>query len=362
MEALPLLHYQTKKFGDRVFQDCIILSVFHLLDDSLYFFEAITKMGAHNEDIYIIGIPYSNRKRSIEQLKDKGHHVFAPEFPIDGFISQIIEIVCERCEKEKKRLLIIEDGGYVVPKIHKSNGAPPFVVGAVEQTARGVWNDRSVELNIPVLTVAFSEFKKELEAPEVGKAVVFNVEQLLSKRTFLRGKKVGVMGFGTIGRNVAQHLRDSGSIVKISEIDVKKAVIAQLKGFEHSDSAKVVRDCDIVIGTTGKTSLGLNEIFAAKNNAVFVSASSKQIEIDTDILEKLSISRKVSAIGTEYELINGNNLLVLAHGFPVNFYCSESVPNKIIDFILSEILECAAKLVTQDFPLEFMRNVLMKMG
>jgi adenosylhomocysteinase len=157
------------------------------------------------------------------------------------------------------------------------------------------------------------------------------------------------MGFGTIGRNLAKCLRNSGSIVKISEIDIKKAVIAQLEGFEHTDPRSVVKDCDIIIGTTGRTSLGFGEILSAKNNAIFASASSKQMEIDMKILEALSTSKKILSIGSEYQLLNGNNLLVLADGFPVNFYCSESVPDKIIDFILSEILECAAKLATQRF-------------
>lgn len=305
-------------------------------------------MGACNEDIYIIGIPYSNKEESINQLKNRGHHVFAPHFPIEESVLEIIEKVCNRCKKENKTLLIIEDGGYIVPIIHQL-GIPPFIIGAVEQTARGVWNDESVNVKIPVLTVVFSEFKKELEAPEVGKAVVFNIERLLSGRTFLRGRKVGVMGFGTIGRNVARCLKNSGAIVKISEIDVKKAIIAQFEGFEHMDSILLVKDCDIVIGTTGRKSLGISEILAAKNNAVFVSASSKQIEIDMDVVEQLSVSKEILTIGTEYELINGNKLLILANGFPVNFYCSESVPDKLIDFILSEIVECAAKLVTHHF-------------
>jgi hypothetical protein len=79
--------------------------------------------------------------------------------------------------------LIIEDGGYLVPEIHRFDSIPPFVIGAVEQTARGVWNDETVDLKIPVLTVAFSEFKKELEAPEVGNAVV-----LITYRTSFLGE------------------------------------------------------------------------------------------------------------------------------------------------------------------------------
>ncbi|KYK32735.1 MAG: hypothetical protein AYK19_15135 [Theionarchaea archaeon DG-70-1] len=77
MEKLPLLHYQTERFGDNVFQNSIILSVFHLLGDSTYFFEALTKMGVCNKDIYIIGIPYSNRKESVEQLREETRCVYS---------------------------------------------------------------------------------------------------------------------------------------------------------------------------------------------------------------------------------------------------------------------------------------------
>ncbi|MGD2247730.1 MAG: NAD(P)-dependent oxidoreductase [Candidatus Methanofastidiosia archaeon] len=350
MKKLPLLYYQRKKFGDNIFQDYVILSVFHLLRDSIQFFEALTHMGACNEDVYIIGIPYSNKKDSVKKLKNKGYNVFTPNFPIEKTILHIIEESCICCTNKNKSLLIIEDGGYIIPMIHQFDELLHNVIGAVEQTARGVWNDKNVDLKVPVLTVAFSEFKKELEAPEVGKAVVINIRQLLSERTFLRGKKVGVMGFGTIGKNVAQCLKDLGAIVKISEIDIKKAIIAQLSGFEHLDSKSLIKECDIIIGTTGRKSIGLNEILAAKNNTIFVSASSKQIEIDMDSLERLSMSKEVLSIGTEYKLVNKNKVLVLANGFPVNFYCSESVPDRLIDFILSEILECAFKLATEKFP------------
>lgn len=52
---------------------------------------------------------------------------------------------------------------------------------------------------------------------------------------------------------------------------------------------------------------------------------------------------KLTEIGTYHELVNGNNLL-LANGFPVNFFSSESVLDRIIDIILTLMFSGAISL------------------
>ncbi len=82
---------------------------------------------------------------------------------------------------------------------------------------------------------------------------------------------------------------------------------------------------------------------------IAVSASSRRDEIDIVGLESFSEENKVSEIGTEYTLPNKNRIMVLAHGFPVNFFCSDSVPDKAIDPVLTELFLCAQKLATDTF-------------
>jgi hypothetical protein len=110
MEELPLLHYQTRKFGENTFHDCVIISVFHLLSDSLYFFKAIERMGVLSEDTYIIAIPYSKKEDVVSELRNRGYQVFTPEFPIGSCVSKVLIEAYNCCEKQSKRLLIIEDG------------------------------------------------------------------------------------------------------------------------------------------------------------------------------------------------------------------------------------------------------------
>ena len=82
-----------------------------------------------------------------------------------------------------------------------------------------------------------------------------------------------------------------------------------------------------------------------------MNASSKRVEIDVDSLGRFSKkirtvkgSHDEAIIGTEYEFKDGKKVILLAEGYPINFYASESVPDKLIDLILTLLLCGAAKL------------------
>ena len=65
-------------------------------------------------------------------------------------------------------------------------------------------------------------------------------------------------------------------------------------------------------------------------------------------MKRLCLNEKRTKIGTWYELANGNKILLLADGFPVNFFSSESVPDKAIDPILTLMFLGAVKLAKED--------------
>ncbi|PKP54501.1 MAG: hypothetical protein CVT90_00965 [Candidatus Altiarchaeales archaeon HGW-Altiarchaeales-3] len=351
MINLPLLKYECRKIKKPIFGNHVLILIQHLLRDSISLVRAFEKCGAEQEDIFVIGIPYSSKSEVIKELSSD-FKVFTPSYPIDDEVKKIIKKAVEVCKKKNKKLLIIEDGGYAVPIIHlELNEALKYCIGAVEQTTNGVWRDEEVILNFPVLTIAFSELKKELESPEIGNAVVRNIQMLLSKRgDFIRGKKVILAGYGTIGRQIAESLRNDGCVVGVSDPDPKKLIAARFKGFNTDSMLNLVKNGDIIVGASGRRSIGIKEILSAKNNAILVNASSKRVEIDVEVIENLKETKnKIDGVGTEYELINRNRLLLLADGYPVNFYNSESVPDKIIDVILTELFLCATELIKREF-------------
>lgn len=438
---LPILKSELQKIGDPIFGEYVLILILHLFRDTISLIEAFVGAGAEPSDMFIIGIPYSSKAAVIEELK-KTFKVFTPPFPIDKMVIDVVEQAVEVCKEKDKKLLVIEDGGYAVPILHgwkietsKDGGyikvpipkklREPFkyCMGAVEQTAQGVWRDKEAthlfsldaqrwekSLNegvvskdlrtvfekegfafpenasikkeddkweittdeklymiekenekltickseIPILTIASSELKRVLEAPEVGNAVVRNVQELLSQRgDFIRGRNVSLIGYGTIGSEIAKALRNNGAVVAVADINPINLIVARFAGFYTDSSMNLVTRSDIIIGATGHCSIGeeaILKISESDKEVVLVNASSKRMEIDVDALEDLKETKTATEIGTEYQMSEGNKILLLADGYPVNFHgSSESIPDKIIDVILTELFLCAKKLVSEHF-------------
>lgn len=207
---------------------------------------------------------------------------------------------------------------------------------------------------IPILTIASSELKRVLEAPEVGNAVVRNVQELLSQRgDFIRGRNVSLIGYGTIGSEIAKALRNNGAVVAVADINPINLIVARFDSLYTDSSMNLVARSNIIIGATGRCSIGkeaILKISESDKDVVLVNASSKRMEIDVDALEDLKETKTATEIGTEYQMPEGNKILLLADGYPVNFYgSSESIPDKIIDVILTELFLCAKKLVSEPF-------------
>ena len=112
----------------------------------------------------------------------------------------------------------------------------------------------------------------------------------------------------------------------------------------------------LVIGCSGETSIGREEILSLSHGTYLVSASSDQREIGLMELEALSSSKKPLKnengikIGTSYTICGQNKVIhLVADGFPINFWYSESMPNQVSDLILSLIYVSAIGLIKNGF-------------
>ncbi len=353
MIKMPLLHYYARgeKEGGPL-KGAILILIQHLLSDVKDFLEALEVAGVDKKRMFIIGIPYSSKEEVVEELKQK-YKVCAPtSYPFDEYVEDALRKAFKICKRESLSLLIIEDGGYAVPIIHERfKNSIGYCKGAVEQTTNGIWRDKELvlkkglKLGFPLVSIPDCKLKQEIEAPFIGKVVIRNIQILLSKiGRFIEGKKLGIVGYGTIGRKIAEEAKNQKAIVSVSEINPVKSLIARLGGFDTKSILDLVKESDLIIGATGRKSIGRAEILGLKNNAILASVSSKRVEIDIEELESLCIERNPTEIGTYYELVNGNKVLLLANGFPVNFFSSESVPDRIIDVILTLMFSGAISL------------------
>lgn len=348
---MPLLHYYSQR--NRVFDGYVLVLILHLLRDSLPFISALKTARANPKYMFVIGIPYSYKRKVVEQLKKQCPNVAVPiSYPFDDEVKKTLTKALDVCRKTRSKIIIIEDGGYAVPCVHKDvKDVIVHCIGAVEQTTNGIWRDeelldKGLTLGFPILSIPDCRLKKSIEPKFVGEAVVQNVRNLLSRMDdFVAGKKVCVVGYGTIGEYIAKEAKNQNAIVSVADMDHVRLLTARFNGFITDSLENLLRESDIVIGATGRVPIKREGILKLKNNAILVNASSKQLEFDIKDLERLSIRKTRTDIGTKYELANGNNVFLLADGFPVNFFSSESVPGKIIDLILTLLFLGAVLLV-----------------
>jgi len=174
-----------------------------------------------------------------------------------------------------------------------------------------------------------------------------NIKRLASSEVW-HGKVALVVGYGTIGRALARHLRDELAVV-IYDKTVYQRALARFDGFETVDdlqSAMARPALRLIIGATGNESLSGNQLAVVPGYCYLASASSDRVEIGISFLDQ-SCTRTERRPGVwEYVRPDGSLLYVLAEGFPVNFYGNDSVQNQVIDLVMTQMFLSAIALST----------------
>ncbi|WP_048191060.1 NAD(P)-binding domain-containing protein [Methanobacterium sp. SMA-27] len=354
-ENTPLMYYfsrepeweKSKPFGGKR-----VFFVLHFLKDLIPFVSACESLGLDLKNSYFFykEYPYPQREAIGNWLEKKGA-IVKPRSNIKYYLKQLAESPPEHIGE----ILIIEDGGFIVPLIH--NEFPKLinnVIGAVEQTTRGIRNDEKVKLKFPVISVATSDLKNEFEPKYISEAVVNNVKKLLPQIS-LRGKDIALFGCGAIGKELANRLRSNGSNVTIYEPSDNNRLWAHQNGFTLSNSPRdAVLNKNFVIGASGNESIDSNVIPNLSHNTYLVSASSELYEIDIEELSRRSKEQEplmngIDVIGKSFIDLKGNKINVLANGYPINFWGFESMPEEASDLIMGLILLSAAELALRNY-------------
>jgi S-adenosylhomocysteine hydrolase len=349
----PLLRYysrDSKFIKSQPFKDKRVFVILHFLRDLIPFVEGMKILGLEMSNAYFFykDYPYPQKEGIKTWLSEQGA-IVQPRSQIPQYLEQLNAMSSDSIGE----ILIVEDGGFIVPEIHqKFKNLIPHVIGAVEQTTRGIRNDAAIgEIQFPIISVATSKLKGTFEPPYIGRAVVENIKRLLPDMS-LNGKTVGLFGYGTIGHEIAEWFRSNYSIVTVFDLSHENSLLAQQNGFQLATSPEQnAQNKNFVIGASGNESINSKVIAHLSHGTYIVSASSELYEMDIDELTRLH-SRKTQLkrsrgeiIGTDFELPPTNRVIhVLANGYPINFWGFESMPNEASDFIMSLIFLCACEL------------------
>lgn len=342
------------------FRNKQVFFVLHFLKDLIPFVKASVNLGLDmkNAHFFYKDYPYPQRESMKKWLEEQGATV-KPR----SYIPQCLKQLTESSSIEIKKILIVEDGGFFVPLIHREfTQLIQHVIGAVEQTTRGIRNaenwkkeKKKNRLRFPIISVATSELKNKFEPPYIADAIVDNIKRLLP-HIALRGKKAALFGCGTIGMRLLERLRQNGMNVTIFEPDYNSQLGPDQEAFSLSDSpTQTAHDKTFVIGTSGNKSINSQVIASLSHETYLVSTSSELYEIDVDELARQSKESKILSnnkgenIGTTFILPRNRHIHLLCNGYPINFWGFESMPEEASDLVLSLILLSAAEVAAGNY-------------
>jgi adenosylhomocysteinase len=190
------------------------------------------------------------------------------------------------------------------------------VGGALEATTTGLHRIKPLRLAFPVFDWNGIALKDAIENRfHVGAETWPAFEGITGLSMY--GRRILVVGFGPVGRGVAERARDLGAIVTVAERDPVRQLEAMHFGCQTSPLGPALAEADVVVTATGRDGvLGEAELSACRDGIVVFNVGHSNREIDVDWLDRHE--RRTMKDHIERYTIGGRTLFLLNRGSMIN--------------------------------------------
>jgi len=202
-----------------------------------------------------------------------------------------------------------------------SVGAPPSVRCSLECTGSGIQRLSGRQLPYPVFDVDKLPLKVGIHNRHMVGATAWYTFYETTRLT-LYEKRVAVIGYGMVGRGVAEAARYHGARVVVVERDPARALEATYDRWDTASLAEALPSADVVVTATGKRHVLAREHFALLRDGCFLfNVGHGNDEIDIDALlrfehdQMLPHIQRVQLGGKKIYLLAGGAMFNLAAGF-----------------------------------------------
>jgi len=355
---LPVLE-ELKKHVNRTrsYDNFYIVSVQHLLETTGSLFEAIIDIGIKPENIYLLGKPYSTHFETKMFLKSKGINLFTnrdqSSFGIlRENLKKDVAFMWDAITPKLKPndvIIILDDGGLAIRRApHNLFSVCKFY--GIEQTTFGLRYQENYD-HFPIIQVATSATKKYLEPNLISNALVDKIINQLKK---IKPNKIGVVGFGNIGKAVAHMLGKKYTVLVYDSNPIAtNNSLGQL--INCLTLNELITNCDVIIGATGVDISKHDWEEIITTDKYFVSVSSADIEFNSFIkrFNNQLISNRFKPLDDiVIYLSTGAKATILRGGTVANFNGSkESCPRKQIQLTRGLLFAGVLQAISNNLPL-----------
>lgn len=336
-----------------------IVGILHALTDTQEFVSHLLALG--HEVPVIFAKPYSKNADVIANIERMGIRVEQLDYDTLENTSILHETITRQLDKASYPLALVDVGGYFAkPLSELSARNARLPIGVLEVTTFG--HNRYLQtmstINVPIISIARSEIK-DVEATFVGESAWFAVDSVLREVGISAfGKRVGIVGYGMIGRRVAAAARANGTHTVV--FDKNPLKLLEARSFRHNVCLTLdglLNTCDIVISATGTQAITIADMQDARNGIILASAGSKANELDmAGVRSRAKQTRNISKMITGYELPSGKIVHVLRNGAAINFLVG-SCPDETMDLVFAEMAEGCKRLIENNLDHHVMHEV-----
>ncbi len=331
-----------------------VIGVLHALSDSREFVEHL--LAAGHPVPHIFAKPFSKNRAVIDAMTGMGVQVHErPYSELEGS-SILRDTIAEVRASSKGPLTILDVGGYFAEPLARMSRDEPALLpsGVLEVTTFGHnrYLRAAPDIKTPIVSVARSPLK-DVEAVFVGESAWTSLDLILREAGLsVFGAKLGMVGYGMIGRRVVGAAKSGGAHTTVFDQDPIKLLDA--RSYKHrvvQELGSLLRENDIVIASTGGMAISVENILNhAKDSLILGSAGSRVQEIDIAGIERdMTSKRSIHENLTEYVLSNGKKIYILRGGTSINFLVG-SCPDETMDIVFSEIVAGINMILTEELP------------
>ncbi|MGK3989284.1 NAD(P)-dependent oxidoreductase [Sorangium sp. So ce136] len=279
--SLPVLDAMAHTLSADVdLEGCFLVASVHLLHDTDAVLRKLEGWGLDPRRAIVFGKPYSTNLRVVAGLLERGYTVHSSSYLMDERIPlgraleaaalESLTATVERWAKEGggRKILLADDGGKLIRIAHDHFRELAGVFSSVEHTSRGIFELERTDLCMPVVNVARSWAKLNVESTYIGESVDVQLERRVGRLD--PNTTALVVGYGAIGKAVAICLRRRGMEVLVHD--------PALKDSAGEPYERLLARADLVLGCSGRTTLDEVHWPYLKSGAVLVSCSSLDLE------------------------------------------------------------------------------------
>jgi adenosylhomocysteinase len=295
--------------------------------------------------------PLSTQDAVCAALVERGVAVFARHgVSADDFTADLLAVADSAPE------LVIDDGLELTRRIAQHRPETyEQLLGVSEETTTGVGRLRALEaegrLPFPAIAANDARCKHMFDNPYgTGQATLTAILALTN--VLAAGREFCIVGYGWVGKGVANAASGLGGRVTIVEIDPVRALTAHMDGHRVAALADALPDADVVVTASGLVeAVPAEALGLLKDGVVLANAGHHDREIDVPALAASAEQIIDARTGVRtYVAADGRRVHVLVDGALVNIAGLDGNPIEIMDLSFSVQALSAHHLASASLP------------